>query len=421
VATEHVVLGPEPWSRFAENQQVLTQWVSELLFRAVYGAASYPGLVVLQAVLPMILLLVLYACSRQFARIALGVMCAMAGWLAASSGLQLRPQVLSFILLAVVTTVWLKSVVDDRVRWWLIPLTWIWACLHGLWLTGVIVGACVVLGKLLDHRYPLRRIGLHGLVVVGSLVAAGLTPVGPIQVLHPSSMTAYARFVAEWAPPPLLTPHSMAALGMAAVILVVWARSTRRPSWAQIAVLAVAVAWALLYSRTVAVGGVMLAPLAANVLADTFPELRRVENEARWEWLPLTTAAVLFVVASVLMAPKVSEEPVPYPSGLSSALSQLPPGTAILNDDSLGGWLLWNHPSLDPYLDGRADVYTVDHYERYVSLVTVSPGWQDRLDQDGVDVALLNENSPAADALRRSGEWQEISSDEGFVLLERQR
>lgn len=419
VATRHVVRGPEPWSRFAENEQVLNQWGSELLFRGVFQVASYPGLVALQAVLPVVLLLVLYGCCRQFGRIAVASICAATGWLAASDGLQLRPQILSFILLALVTTLWLKSVDDDQVRWWLIPLTWVWACLHGLWLTGIAVGACVVVGMFLDRQRPLRRTGLHALVVVGSLVAAALTPVGPTLVLRPSGMTAYAQFVSEWAPPELLTLRSGAALGMAALIVVIWARRPSAPSWAHIGVLIVATAWALLYSRTVAIGGVMLAPLTAKVLAESFEELHRIEKETRWEWVPLTAATLVFAVTSVLMAPAVSREAVPYPKGLTNELTQMPAGTAVLNDYSLGGWMLWNHPSLDPYIDGRADVYSLRHFDRYKSILLVKPGWDRMIDDDHVYVALLNTASPLADAMLRSGNWRVLGQDAGFSLMRR--
>src|SRR3546814_2900773 len=52
---------------------------------------------------------------------------------AASQGLSARPQVLSYILITVTVSAWLATSRDGRLRWWLIPLTWAWSSLHGVW------------------------------------------------------------------------------------------------------------------------------------------------------------------------------------------------------------------------------------------------------------------------------------------------
>ena len=51
-----------------------------------------------------------------------------------------RPQLVSIALAAVVTAAWLCSARDLRARWWLVPVTWVWACSHGLWFVGPLVG-----------------------------------------------------------------------------------------------------------------------------------------------------------------------------------------------------------------------------------------------------------------------------------------
>ena len=37
---------------------------------------------------------------------------------------------------------------DGKLRWWLVPLTWAWANLHGMWSVGIIIG--IVAAKLLE-------------------------------------------------------------------------------------------------------------------------------------------------------------------------------------------------------------------------------------------------------------------------------
>ena len=53
---------------------------------------------------------------------------------AMQNGLSMRPQVISYLLVAVVVGAWLRTRRDGRVRWWLVPLVWVWAMLHGMWL-----------------------------------------------------------------------------------------------------------------------------------------------------------------------------------------------------------------------------------------------------------------------------------------------
>ena len=57
--------------------------------------------------------------------------------LAASKGLSMRPQMISFLLVAVTAAAWLRTREDGRLRWWLVPMTWLWAMSHGMWSLGI--------------------------------------------------------------------------------------------------------------------------------------------------------------------------------------------------------------------------------------------------------------------------------------------
>ena len=76
---------------------------------------------------------------------------------------RLRTPVLLFdaaglCLFAVVTGAALATVDDGRPRWWVVPLTWVWACTHGTWILGIAMTALVACAGLLDRRDdPLRR------------------------------------------------------------------------------------------------------------------------------------------------------------------------------------------------------------------------------------------------------------------------
>ncbi len=91
----------------------------------------------------------------------------------------MRPQTLSFLLVAVTAAAWMRTREDGRLRWWLVPLTWVWAMVHGMWPVGIALGVVAVAGLALDRVRTRDQLGKALLVPVLSAVAAGLTPVGP--------------------------------------------------------------------------------------------------------------------------------------------------------------------------------------------------------------------------------------------------
>ena len=79
----------------------------------------------------------------------------MVAILAASPGMSMRPQVLSYLLVAVTTEAWLEHA-PTAGRWWLVPLTWVWAMCHGMWPVGIIIGAVALVGIALDRAVQRR-------------------------------------------------------------------------------------------------------------------------------------------------------------------------------------------------------------------------------------------------------------------------
>ena len=92
----------------------------------------------------------------------------------------MRPQVLSYLLVAVTTAAWLRGPRDRRAPWWLVPLTWVWAMCHGMWPVGIVIGVVAVVGLALDRRATRapRWPGWLAVPVASALVSL-LTPVGP--------------------------------------------------------------------------------------------------------------------------------------------------------------------------------------------------------------------------------------------------
>ena len=408
--------GPDPWNRFATRPWVLHEWLPELLASKVFSLAGLPGLAGLMCVAVAALILVTYLCARRVAEPLVAVVMTAFGVGGMSGSLSLRPQIVTFILSVVFTTAWLASARDLRPRWWLVPLTWLWACSHGMWFCAVIIGGATVVALALDRTAAPRQVWRLALVPTAGLVAAALTPVGPRLLLAPLAVGDVTQFVTEWLPPSIREVPTAMTIGMAAVTLLVWARGRARVSWVHLALLVVATGWALLYARSVAIGAAMLVPLCAgavqSLLARPTGPVRRHER-----WLVGGITAGFLVVAACLV-PMTARAPAGTPNRLDTQLDALPRGTVVLNEYALGGWLLWRHPSLAPVIDGRAEVFDPAYIRRYMSAASASSGWRGFLTQTGARTALVAQGSPLATALQERLAWRQTGSDMGYVLLQ---
>ena len=64
----------------------------------------------------------------------------------------------------------------SKVRWWLVPLAWVWAMVHGMWPVGIIIGLVALVGIALD-RAVTRRVWLRlAAIPLLSIVVAGADP-----------------------------------------------------------------------------------------------------------------------------------------------------------------------------------------------------------------------------------------------------
>jgi hypothetical protein len=408
---------PDPWAPYASRPYVLTEWLPAIAAQEVYRLTGLPGIAWLRCLGMLALLGALLWTTRQVAETVPAVIGAFAGLAGALTGLTERPQLLSFVFLAVVAGAWWRTADDLRPRWWLAPLTWLWACCHGLWPVGVGVGVVVVAGLVLDRRLGLRRAGRLLVVPAASLLLAALTPVGPRLLLTPFTVGGNVReFVGEWQPTTVASPTAVVTLGMLGIVLLCWARSRTVPPWWQIGLAAVSGVATLVMLRTVAVGAVLAAPLFAQCLQGlrgrpVVPAGRR----GRLGTLALLVAAAL--VAAPLTA-ALAQAPRGVPEGLRAQLSMLPAGTLVLDDDNISGWLLWAEPHLRPVVDMRSEIYSAEHLRGYVRAMAAAPGWQGFVDRTGARYALVRDDSALAAALEDQRRWHSLGGASGYVLLQ---
>ena len=407
---------PDPWAPYPARPFVLTEWLPSILAAKLYAVSGLPAIAWMRCVSMLLLLTATLWSTRRVANAVPSLLAAFVSVLAAGEGMTERPQAISFVLLAITVGAWWRTAEDLKPRWWLIPLTWIWAMSHGLWVVGLGVGVVMVVSLAIDHRIDRRQAGRLLAIPALGLVAAALTPVGPRLLLTPLTIGGNGSdFVGEWQPTSIRDPYAILTLTMLAVVLVGWIRSRAVPPWWQLALAGVSLVSTLAMSRTIAVGAVMAAPLLAQTLQHSLGmSVGRVPRRMALGWLALVTAAA---VIAMPIAGAMAKTPVGVPEGLRPQLSAIPAGTVILAEDDKTGWLLWVEPQLAPAIDIRTEIYSPAHLRTYIRTMAVQPGWQDFIRSTRSTFALVAQRSPIATGLTEQMGWHPLGTDSGYVLL----
>ena len=403
---------PGSVSTFATNDWVPTQWLSEIVMARTEDWLGLAGVAWLSGLLEVLLFLTVYAAVRDRAEPLVAMPVTAVALYAMQSGLSMRPQVVSYLFTAVVVAAWLRTLDDRRVRWWLVPLVWLWAMVYGMWPVALMVGAVATIGLALD-RVPRGVVLRAGAVTAACAIAAAVTPVGPSlygAVVQVGSRTAY---FAEWQPPDWVSWQSGGfAVLLAATLFGLWRRGHN--SWTETLLIMLAGVFAAYSERTVAVGAAMLAPLAAAPLQAL---VGRRTPVGRGERRAVVGGSVLALVALAVAVPHTSADPLPEPAWADPALGTLPAGTKVLNDWAMGGYLMWRYPRLDLVMHGYGDTFTTSELDRNNGFLLLSPGWEQDLHATGARVAVLRPWTQLAYALVTDEGWRVVHRSDSLEML----
>jgi hypothetical protein len=407
---------PDPWAPFATRAYLPTEWLPAIVGHEIYQAFGLPGIAWMRCAGILGLLTALVWSVRRSADTVTAVLVSPLALVGGYHALTERPQLVGFVFLAVAVGAWWRTGLDLRPRWWLVPMTWLWACSHGLWIVGIAVGLVIITGLSLDRRLSQATATRLLAVPLLCLAAAAVTPLGPRLLLSPLTVGQNAsQFVGEWQSTSARDPFAVVTLTMFALVILAWARLGRRPPWWQIGLLLTGIAATLAATRTIAVGAVFAAPLLAHEI-----QLYRgrpvvaATRRSRSAWAALVLIAL--VAAAPLSAAR-AQDPVAVPQLLKSQLSLIPSGTVLLAEGDVSGWLFWADPQVKPVLDPRIEIYPPAHVRAFVSAMAAGPGWRQFVDRTGARYALVLTGSPIATALRERAGWSQIGKDAGFVLL----
>lgn len=390
-----------------------TQWASQIGMSWMDSRFGIGGVVWLAGTLILLLPVVLYLSCRRHAAPLPAALATFVAVAAAAPGLSARPQVISYLFVALVTAAWLETARDGRPRWWIVALTWVWVPLHGMWIVGISISVAVVVGIALtgtfDRRHVLRLAAIPALSALVSLA----TPLGLDVVRSITGVGARNDTLTEWGPPDFTSVNALFLVLMIAIALVVALRSGPL-DWPTLTLLGLAMAWGLYSMRTTIVAGVMLAPLVAIALQRLVPAVGRPRGRevAMVSAMTLLSSAGLAVVAA-----QRADEPV-VAGWVDERLAAMPAGTRVLNDWELGHYAMSRHPQVQLVMHGYVDLFTTDELERNIDIATLEPNWDTEVTGLDVDYGFVDPDSRLGYALVNQLGWTTIEGDDDYVLLE---
>jgi len=358
------------------------EWLSQVLFYQAYGAAGFPGVVLLRAAVlamfcGMVAWVVRRRCGGFYRAIAAAFVTAM---FAAGFALD-RPYIFTFLSLAVTV-----AILESRRAMWVLPVLFlIWANCHG----GFFLG-WVVLGAYSVEPLVLRRKDWRlWIIAAAAIVLSGLNPNGyrVLEILRYYRGSYLTSTLLEWARPSLWPPgvFTLLVVGAPAVLLWAW-RKARVSDWLLWAAFAAA---AMTAQRNI----ILIGFVAPMVMASYLPWKPRVPAWAEYGAVVLLAAALgTGIVRGSFFQLRAAEWK--FPAGAADFLLAHHVTAPLFNTYEYGGYLIWRlWPQERVFIDGRALSESVFmDYGRMLYNHEPNGGKsaQQLLDQYGVEVIVMN-------------------------------
>jgi hypothetical protein len=401
-------------------------WLSQIALYLLFAGFSHAGLGLLVGIVVTITFTLVYAQMEgdPFSRALVVIIAAATSSVIWSP----RPQLFSFLLTALVGYILHLFKWRGRNRLWLLPPVFVlWANLHAGYALGFMVLAAFIAGEVLN-RFLRRALPTHdpalewkeiGLVILVALLAAVLLVINPnttrmwTYYLDTVGIGALRDHIQEWRSPdfhPLYTqPFIWLLLGILGAI----GLSGRRADGTDLAMVAMFAYAALLASRNIGPFALVAAPALSRHLAAFLSRcgwdarLRRAHRRSATRGTVNLVLLLLVLLAAVLkviipLNPDTVEraERESFPADAVEWIQADQPPGEMFNPYNWGGYLIWKlWPDYRVFTDGRTDLYGNEFLQDYVRVEAGLPGYEDVLDEHGINLALTYTNSPLASRL----------------------
>lgn len=437
------ILSADPFSHTRMGEAwIYPGWLSQLLMIGIYRVAALPGLNLLTAAAVVVAFAAVWRTSHEPPLLkafvfVLGATVTGVYWSA-------RPQILSFAMTGVFYWSLRRAGSTGPGALWLpVALMALWANLHGGFAIGLILLAIELVASGLDRYLPaslqvaqVEQSALQtkhlALGAVLCVAAVSLNPHGPQLLGYPFqtvSIGTLQDYIQEWQSPNFhqieLLPFLMMLLFTAGAL----ALSPSRPTWRELLTAGCFAALGLTAARNVALFGLLATPILSRYAHAAFANRGSAQEPARQTQpraarLLNGVAVALLAIAALLksvdpMTPAVNQSAVERQAPVAAIeyLDQHRPPGPVFNSYNWGSYLLWVlYPHYLSFVDGRTDLFNDEILDQYLAIWRAEPGWERRLAQWDVQLALIEPDAPLAAELTANG-WTTLYRDDMAIVL----
>lgn len=380
-----------------------------------------------------------------------------------------RPQIISFLLAAAfafvlyrwrtarpLTATSLITASHNRSLLLLVPLMAVWANSHGGFAIGFILVAFTLAGEGLKvfvgeltktvpfevrTAFHISRFTFHSLlplilIAILCALAVMLNPAGPEMLLYPFKTVGIGvlrEFIQEWQAPNFHNLYMQPFLWLLFATFIVVAFSRRTPDVTDLVLVCGVAYLGFLAARNMPLLALVAPPLLTRHAVYAWENARR--NEAtpvarppfaghpllNWVLLLVLTLVAALKVITVLPASlneKELKQTIPMDAAAYIMRERL--AGPMFNSYNYGAYLMWAlYPNYPVYTDGRTDLYDDAFLREYLKVSLGRPGWEDVLDERGIQLVLIEAGSFLGDRLRESAAWHEVYRDDVAVVFTR--
>lgn len=421
------------------------EWLSQVLFGAVYNWLRLDGIVLLTGLVIMLTWGIVFYQTLHSSKSFFSALILIALGVAASQIHVLpRPHIFTYLLTAIWITL-LENMTENKTRsWWVLPLVMLlWVNMHGMFVLGIIILGIYLVGDFLDQPSIawFRSQKTKSLLLGGglSLIATFFSPSGPgiwETIASLGSNTYITSKIPEYQSADFHLPETWPFIIIILLTIVGFARTSEKASWIDILLVVSFTGIALYTSRMIPLFAIVAAPIAAKAIS----------NLARWEYaqsrlfaveenifkINSTSNGLIWIFAIVLLTAVLLRsgnridpegrgnvfDPRFFPVEAVSWLETYPQDGHMFNEFDWGGYLLlklW--PNQQIFMDGHTHIYGEILTREYEQVITLSAGWEEILKKYDVKWIILRRNTPLIKALSTLDNWIIAYEDTTAIIL----